>query len=75
MNKERRKRIAELLSEIEVCKDSLESIRDEEQEYYDNMPESFQQSEKGSAAESAIEELEAAGSALDDCISAISNIE
>ena len=54
---------------------SLSSIQDDEQEYYDNMPESFQYGEKGSAVEeiidtlqSALDELDTASTSLTDCV-------
>lgn len=81
MNKERRAAIAALIKSAESVKEDFallagkieglkaeaESIRDEEQEYYDNMPESFQSGEKGQAAEEKI-------SALDDAISEIETL-
>lgn len=36
----------------------VETLRDELQEWYDNLPENFQQGDKGSELESAISELE-----------------
>ena len=52
MNRERRKslmelvgRIDELQSEINDIAEALESLKDEEQEYLDNMPENLQGSE------------------------------
>ena len=50
---------------IEEAKELLEQARDEEQEYLDNMPESFQSGDKGSAAQEAIDALETAISDLD----------
>lgn len=38
----------------------LETLRDEEQEYFDNMPEGLQGGDKGSAAEEAISNLDEA---------------
>ena len=65
MNNARRKqiedvkaRIAELLSLAEEIKTDVEAIRDEEQDYRDNMPESFADGEKGEKADTAIEALE-----------------
>jgi len=52
-----------LLSEI---KDAIESVKDEEQEYYDNMPEGLQGSDRGYAAEAAISNLEDAISMMED---------
>ena len=47
-------------------KEQVESIRDEEQEYYDNMPESLQSGEKGCSAESAVFALDEAISSLEE---------
>jgi uncharacterized coiled-coil DUF342 family protein len=73
MNKDRRKTIAsitEQLAELEALRDSIkeaiEEVRDEEQEYFDNMPEGFQMADRGQAAEGAISNLENAISQLED---------
>jgi hypothetical protein len=49
----------------EEFKTRAEEIKDEETEYYDNMPENFQSGDKGDAAQSVISELESAMDALD----------
>jgi seryl-tRNA synthetase len=59
-------RLTELAAEISDLRDTVENIRDEEQEYYDNMPESIQSGERGQNAEAAISELDDALSALED---------
>lgn len=73
MNKERRAAIAKAISLIEdaegkiaEAKSMLEEARDDEQDYYDNMPESFQGGEKGIAAEAAISDIEDAITQLED---------
>lgn len=73
MNKDRRKEIQNLISrmaELESLRDELkeaiEAVRDEEQEYYDNMPEGLQGSDRGYAAEEAISNLEDAINQLED---------
>lgn len=38
----------------------LETLRDEEQEYYDNMPEGLQAGEKGDKAQEAVDNLDSA---------------
>lgn len=72
MNKDRRKAIdaAKMLlddirSAIDAAKEAIETIKDEEQDYFDNMPESFQQGDKGDTAQSAIDNLDNAMSELD----------
>lgn len=65
MNNARRKqietikaRIAALLSQAEDIKTDAEAIRDEEQDYRENMPESFADGEKAEKADAAIEALD-----------------
>jgi phage shock protein A len=57
MNKARRAAIAELVTKLDELRGDLESIRDKEQEAFDNMPESLQGSERGTDSENAIETL------------------
>lgn len=64
MNKQRRETISKAIGLLEEAKSFLETARDEEQEYFDNMPESLQGSERGEQAEAAI-------SCLEDAISEI----
>ena len=40
MNKLRRSQIEKVIAKIEEAKSELENIRDDEQDYFDNMPES-----------------------------------
>jgi hypothetical protein len=51
MNKERRFQIAKAVALIREAESVLETCRDDEQEYFDNMPEGFQKGKKGEAAE------------------------
>lgn len=71
MNADRRKRIAEAAALVEQAQSILESCRDEEQEYYDNMPESLQSGEKGEKAQTASDALDSAVSTLEDVVSSI----
>ena len=71
MNDERRSRIKGVSDQLDAIREKIqelyseiESIRDEEQEYFDNMPESMQQGEKGSHTEEVIRHLD---DALDAC--------
>ena len=42
MNSNRRKALQIIIDKVEELKSELETLMDEEQEYFDNMPESFQ---------------------------------
>lgn len=68
MNNQRRARIQEVVDQIGVLCQELEELRDEEQDYMDNMPENLQGSEKCEVAEEAISNLD---SAIDNLTEAI----
>lgn len=46
MNKNRRKRIADLRERIDIIKNELEEVMEEEQDARDNLPNNLQDSEK-----------------------------
>lgn len=71
MNNDRRKTISILINQLIDLKSQLESILNDEQEYFDMMPESFQNAEKGEKAQSAIENIETADSDLQYVIDAL----
>ena len=66
MNKARRNRIADVQSQLEELKQEIDSILAEEQEAYDNMPESLQNGERGEAMQEAIDALESAVSSCEE---------
>lgn len=71
MNNKRRALLIHIQNEIEELKSLLSSVREEEQESFDNMPESFQDSERGQNSMSAIDYLDSAADSLDDCFELI----
>ena len=74
MNKERRKTLQEIIDVLEEQKYGIESVCEEEQEAYDNLPESIQDSERGEAMSENIDSMESAASDLDDIISTLQEI-
>lgn len=72
MNKARRKALEDLASQLGDILAELEALRDEEQEYFDNMPESLQGGDKGSDAEQAIDSM---NSAVDSLEAAIAHVD
>lgn len=58
MNKIRRKQIEKAIELIEQARDILECVKDDEQEAFDNMPESLQGSERGEVMEEYIYTIE-----------------
>lgn len=71
MNKMRRSDIDDLITALEKLKEKVEDILNAEQNYYDNMPENLQSSNRADAAEEAISNLEDAISSIEDTISSL----
>lgn len=68
MNNTRRKSLRELIEKMEGIKQEIEEIKTEEEEYYNNMPSSVQDGEKGDRAQTVIEYLDEAMTAAGDVI-------
>jgi len=74
MNKARRKQIMEVVEKLRPLKEELESIAADEQEYFENMPESLQGSERGQQAEETMYELDTQHETLDEIIDALTEV-
>lgn len=68
MNNTRRKSLREFIEKTEGIKQEIEEIKTEEEEYYNNMPSSVQDGEKGDRAQTVIEYLDEAMTAAGDVI-------
>lgn len=66
MNNARRKNLTNIRARIEELKSDLELLLEEEQEAFDNMPESIQYSDRGETMEEGISALEDAVSSLEE---------
>ena len=58
MNKARRKKLGEIIDQLEYLREDLDAVASEEREAYDNLPESLQESDRGCAMEEAADELD-----------------
>lgn len=74
MNKTRRKVIEEVIDQLGTLKEQIESVGEEENEAYDNLPEGIQYSERGEAMSDNASDLEQAASDLDDIMSTLQDI-
>ena len=75
MNQQRRKRINEIISNLQLQSEELAIVMEEEQEAFDNMPESLQSGDKGQKMEEAlfalqesIDSIESTISSLEECL-------
>lgn len=66
MNKERRKSLREIQSKLESLGQDLEALKDEEEEYRDNMPENLQESERYQRADEVCDLLQEALESMDN---------
>ena len=74
MNNTRRQQLRKWLEDMENIKSELETICSDEQDYFDNMPENLQGSQRGCDSEEAIEQMEEAVSSIEDAINIIEEI-
>ena len=81
MNDVRRRRLREIKTQIDFVNSQLKdaskrlsSILSEEQDAFDNMPESLQSSYRGMCSEDAIDDMEEASEKLDEVIELLNDI-
>lgn len=75
MNKKRRKEIENLRESISETKAKLQDLLNEEQQAFDNMPESIQESERGEEMQEIIEYMEAAIDSLEEATESLTEIQ
>lgn len=73
MNKTQRNQIEKWIESINEIKEGVESMQEEEEEKFDNMPESLQESERGEQMQNGIENLEAAALSLEEAIDSLNS--
>lgn len=72
MNNTRRSQITDIMEQLSPLQTSIEELLEEEQEAFDNLPESIQDSERGEAIQAAIDNLE---EAVGNCEELLNNLE
>ena len=68
MNKFRKSRIESIIEKLNSIKSDLENIQTDEQEAYENLPNSLQLSQKGYAMQENVDDIESAMLELDESI-------
>ena len=58
MNRARRKKLGEIIDQLDYLREDLDAVACEERGAYDNLPESLQESDRGCAMEEAADELD-----------------
>lgn len=74
MNNARRKKIRTIAEQLGEIMTELEMLKDEEEEYLNNIPENLQSSERYELAENAIDNIDSACDNLDEAIISIEEV-
>lgn len=74
MNKIRKGELMSIVSELETLRDRLGTVRYDESEAYDNMPEGLQCSERGEQMSENVDNLDEAYDSLDEVISNLQDV-
>ena len=74
MNKDRRRTLQDIINILDEQKSAIESVCEEEQEAFDNLPEGIQDSERGEIMEGNVSDLEQASCDLDEIISRLQEV-
>lgn len=74
MNKNRRKEIESIIEELESLGSRIEAVKEEEDDAFNNIPESLQYSEKGELMEQNVEDLDEAFNSLSDVVEELQEI-
>lgn len=73
MNNKRRKEISKVVDTLTEISQTLSILAEEENEAFDNLPESLQESSRGDDMQEWIDRLEGAQEAIDEVIDELSN--
>lgn len=72
MNKQRRQKIKEVITQLETCADNLETVKSDEDEARENIPENLQDGEAYCTSEECSDKIE---EAMSDIRAVIENLE
>ena len=74
MNKQRRNEIKNLSQRLRQINSGLQKVLDDEQDYYDNIPENLQTSSRADDSEEAIDQLTEVIEEIEELIGTLSSI-
>ena len=74
MNKERRKRIEDVIAQLQDLQEEVIYIASEEREAFENLPEGIQYSERGEAMEENADSLDEVDADIENLIDALQDI-
>lgn len=75
MNKQRRSKLANIINKLGIIMSDLQSLRDEEDEAYNNLPDSLRDGEKGAQMDDNINAMDNACDFIGDALQELENLE
>ena len=74
MNKQRRKLAEQYIGQLQEIKENIESLKDEEEEAYNNLPDGIQCSERGDEISDMMDHLGDASDSIGDAIDYLNEV-
>ena len=74
MNKERKQKIKNIKQNLDILYDDLRWLKEEEEEYYGNIPENLQGTLRADESEEYIDQLEDAIANIEEALDTLGNI-
>lgn len=71
MNKTRRAKLNAVINALAALKSDVELLQEEEQEAFDNLPESIQETDRGEAIQDAADSMSDAADLIDEAMEAL----
>lgn len=71
MNKSRRKKLGEIIKQLEALSSEIEEVKGDEDAAYENLPESMQDGEKGDKMMEAVANMDEAIDRIEDAVIAL----
>jgi len=75
MNKLRRLEISKIVNTLDTASQSLADVIEAEQDYFDNIPENLEGSERYESSEEALDQLNEVKESLDEVIQSLDNLD
>lgn len=74
MNKQRRKELADIIHQLCIIMNDLQSLRDEEDEAYNNLPDSQRDGDKGAQMDDDINAMDNAYDFIEDALQVLKGL-
>ncbi len=74
MNKQRRKDVQAVIDKLSECLERIAELQQEEQEYFDSIPENLQQAERATTSDECISTMDDAQTEIQEAIGSLDQV-